>query len=338
MDSLSQAVLGASVAGVVAPTGYRRKAMLMGAALGTLPDLDVFIDYGDAVRNFTYHRGFSHSLIVLVPLSLALWLAMKHFWPGTRESQYRWLAAITLALATHPLLDAHTAYGTQLLWPLDFAPSMWATLFIIDPLFTLPLTIGVIAATIWPERPKATSTLRAGVVLSTLYVAWSWIAQAIVIENAVDSLAMTAVPTGRVFATPAPLNTFLWRVVIRTETGYLEGYDSLLADDGPIEYVSFESDETLLQQTSVIWSVARLRWSAHDLVKAEAIEDQLIISDLRMGHSPNFVFSHVVAERHNGKWQAVTTELLPFSFSNRDLSETWNRIWHSTPTADHGIH
>ncbi|MGI9205351.1 MAG: metal-dependent hydrolase, partial [Woeseiaceae bacterium] len=54
MDSLSQAVLGASVAGVCAPAGHRRKALLAGAMLGTLPDLDVLIDYGDAVRNFTY--------------------------------------------------------------------------------------------------------------------------------------------------------------------------------------------------------------------------------------------------------------------------------------------
>ncbi len=53
MDSLSQVVLGASVAGLVAPSGHRRRALLMGAALGTLPDLDVFVDYDDAVKNFT---------------------------------------------------------------------------------------------------------------------------------------------------------------------------------------------------------------------------------------------------------------------------------------------
>ncbi len=47
------------------PREHRRKALLVGAMLGTLPDLDVFIDFGDAVRNFTYHRGFSHSLFIL---------------------------------------------------------------------------------------------------------------------------------------------------------------------------------------------------------------------------------------------------------------------------------
>ena len=80
MDSVSQAVLGASVAGIVAPAGHRRKALLIGATLGTLPDLDVFIDFGGAVRNFTYHRGFSHSLFVLTPVSILLWLALRQFW------------------------------------------------------------------------------------------------------------------------------------------------------------------------------------------------------------------------------------------------------------------
>ena len=80
MDSLTQAVLGAGVAGAVAPAGQRRKALLAGAALGTLPDLDVLIDYGGAVENFTYHRGFSHSLLVLVPVSWLLWLGLLRLW------------------------------------------------------------------------------------------------------------------------------------------------------------------------------------------------------------------------------------------------------------------
>ena len=138
MDSVTQAVLGAAIGGAIAPAGQRRKALLVGAALGTLPDLDVAIDYGDAVANFTFHRGFSHSLFVLPPFAVLLWLALRRWWAPVRDAPLRWLAIIGLALITHPLLDAHTAYGTQLLWPLDSPPVMWATLFIIDPIFALP--------------------------------------------------------------------------------------------------------------------------------------------------------------------------------------------------------
>jgi inner membrane protein len=151
MDSLTQAVLGAGIAGAVAPAGHRRKALLLGAALGTLPDLDVLIDYGGAVENFTMHRGFSHSLFVLAPFTLILWWVLGKFWSVVREAPLRWLAVVGLALVTHPLLDAHTAYGTQLLWPLDVPPTMWATVFIIDPLFTLPL---LVATVVTAFRPK----------------------------------------------------------------------------------------------------------------------------------------------------------------------------------------
>jgi inner membrane protein len=122
MDSLSQAVLGASVAGAFAPSGHRGKAMLIGAGLGTLPDL-----------------GFSHSLFVLAPFSALLWLVLRHSWAPVRDEPLRWFAALSLALLTHPLIDAHTAYGTQLFWPLTVPPTSWATLFIIDPLYTMPL-------------------------------------------------------------------------------------------------------------------------------------------------------------------------------------------------------
>ena len=77
MDSLTQVVLGASVAAVCVPQVAKRKAAVIGAVLGTLPDLDVLINYGDAVANFTYHRGFSHSLFVLFPFAILLWALLK---------------------------------------------------------------------------------------------------------------------------------------------------------------------------------------------------------------------------------------------------------------------
>jgi len=327
MDSISQAVLGASVAAVVAPAGYRRKALLMGACLGTLPDLDVFIDYGDAVRNFTYHRAFSHSLFVLVPLSLIIWLALRRVWSGIRVAQYRWLAAITLALVTHPLLDAHTAYGTQLLWPLDVAPTMWATIFIIDPAYTLPLIAGVLFAVIWPQQRRATLALQAGLGISCAYLAWTWVAQAIVNTHTAKSLEVAGIRNATVFSTPTPLNSLLWRVVVRTEDGYLEGFDSLMIDEGPIVFTPIESDQTSLEDAGAIWTVARLRWFAQDFIQTEVSNDRLIIRDLRMGQAPSFVFSHVVAARHGKQWREINSELLPFSFGDRALADTWNRIW-----------
>lgn len=325
MDSVSQAVLGATVAGVCAPSNHRGKAMLLGAALGTLPDLDVFIDFGGAVENFTYHRGFSHSLFVLAPLSALIWLALRRWWAPVRDKPLRWLAAVSLALLTHPLLDAHTAYGTQLFWPLDRPPTSWATLFIIDPLYTLPLLLGVVVAAF--RRQVGGMALRAGLVASTLYVGWSWTAQAVVTRHADDALASMALHDTEVFATPTPFNTLLWRVVVIAGEDYLEGFDSLLVDEGAMRFASFPLGLQALEESQDLWAVQRLSWFARGFVRARVDNDRLVIGDLRMGQEPVYVFSHVVAARGNPHWVEIPAELLPVSFDDRALAETWSRIW-----------
>ncbi len=76
MDSLTQITLGAAVG--VAVMGRRTavwKAALWGGIAGTLPDLDVFVDHGDAVLNMVRHRGESHSFFYLTLFFAAARLA-----------------------------------------------------------------------------------------------------------------------------------------------------------------------------------------------------------------------------------------------------------------------
>lgn len=327
MDSVTQAVFGAAIGGAIAPRGSRRQALVAGAVLGTMPDLDVFIDYGGAVENFTYHRGFSHSLFVLAPFAILLWLALSRWWAPVRDAPLRWLAIISLALLTHPLLDAHTAYGTQLFWPLDLHPTMWATLFIIDPLFTLPLLVGVLYAALRPRTPSGTAAVRSALAVSVLYVAWSWTAQGIVRHNVETALAQAGLDDAAVFVTPTPFNTLLWRAVVITDDGYLEAFDSLMIDEGPIRFDAYRSDRKALDEASNVWAVARLRWFSRDFIRAAVVDDRLILADLRMGQEPIYVFTHVAAVRGNPHWTAVPTELLPVSFEDRSLREVWQRIW-----------
>jgi len=327
MDSLTQIVLGASVAGVAAPRGRRRQALLAGAVLGTLPDLDVFLNYGDPVANFTYHRSFSHSLFVLAPFSLLVWLALRRWWAPVRAAPRRWLAAIALALLTHPLLDAHTAYGTQLLWPLATPPIMWGTVFIIDPLYTLPLLAGALAAAIWPARALSDTLLRGGLLLSTLYLAWSWVAQGTVLRHARAALADAGMAGAPVFVTPTPFNTLLWRVVALGDNGYLEGFDSLLLAEPSLRLTAYPSDRGALEAAGNVPAVRRLCWFASGFVAARVENGRLLVADLRMGQEPTYVFTHIVAARDGTGWQPVPPVAVPVALSDRALAETWRRLW-----------
>ena len=62
MDSITQAVLGATLQGALLGRWQGRKALLYGAALSTLPDLDVVIDYGDALAEATAAMGDTQPL------------------------------------------------------------------------------------------------------------------------------------------------------------------------------------------------------------------------------------------------------------------------------------
>ena len=58
MDSLSQIALGSAVAiGVMGRRTAVWKAATWGAIAGTLPDLDVVIDHGDALLNMVLHHA-----------------------------------------------------------------------------------------------------------------------------------------------------------------------------------------------------------------------------------------------------------------------------------------
>ena len=57
MDSVTQLVLGASIQGAMLGRWQGRKALAFGAALATLPDMDVLIDYGDAVADMTANKS-----------------------------------------------------------------------------------------------------------------------------------------------------------------------------------------------------------------------------------------------------------------------------------------
>jgi inner membrane protein len=333
MDSLTQIVLGSTVAALAVPARHRRKALLAGAALGTLPDLDVvplILIGADPVTNVTWHRGPSHSLPVLAVAGLLFWLLLRRWWAPVREQPIRWLWAIQLALLTHPLLDAFTVYGTQLFWPLPSPPVMGSTIFIIDPVYTLPLLIGSLAAWWLKEQRAAHVLLVAGVALSTAYLGWSVAAKMMVEQAAEQVLAKRGLQDAPRFSVPMPFNTLLWRVVVMTPDGFLEGERSLVADQGPMAFRHYPSDRSALNAVAVHASVQRLIWFTHGFMKAEQHDGRLVLSDLRMGVEPDYNFRYVVAEKDgNGSWRSIPVEQPDWPLQQRrHLAGLWKRIWH----------
>jgi inner membrane protein len=295
MDSLSQIALGSAVG--VAVMGRRTsvwKAALWGAVCGTLPDLDAFIDHGDAVRNMTFHRAESHALFYLSLLSpLIAWLITRIH--GEAAQFRRWWLAVWLMLITHPLLDWMTVYGTQLALPFTDHPFAVGSVFIIDPLYTLPLLVGVIAA-LAAQPARGLRWNATGLALSTAYLAWGVLAQQHVAAVAQDAIRQQGLQAQRVLVTPTAFNTILWRVLVVTPEGYSEGFYSLLDPDRQVRFDAFPRGEALYERFRGHWHVERIAWFSHGFFKMSERDGQVRITDLRMGQEPTYTFSFIVAD------------------------------------------
>ena len=328
MDSITQAVLGASIQGALLGRWQGRKALLYGAMLGTLPDLDVVIDYGDAVADMTYHRGFSHSLFVLSGVALLLtWLA-RRFRPHPGYSANRLLLTLWLVLITHPLLDAFTSYGTQLFWPLMPTPSAWSSLFIIDPLYTLPLLVAVVIGLFNGLREQAWRVPAVALALSTLYIGFSLAGKYMAEQRVEAELARQGIVAEQLFITPTPLNSLLWRVIVLDGEHYHEALIGWF-DDAPPQLQRLPRGTQLREQLLDSPAHRRLAWFTDGVLRYDQIGDRLIVTDLRLGMTGFHPFRFDFARLQDGQWQVHRhIERLPFERGEPEhLLVLLKRIW-----------
>ncbi|WP_372609387.1 metal-dependent hydrolase [Halomonas sp.] len=313
MDSVTQAALGAAIGGVVLGRRLGRKAVLIGAVLGTLPDLDVVLDYGDAVANYTEHRGFSHSLFVLAGLATALAILTALFAP-TRDIRFRhWWAFFGLCLLTHPLLDALTTYGTQLWWPLVVRPSARPLIFIIDPLYSLPLLVGIIIALVTGNGRKGPAW---GVTLSSAYLVFALGAKVLVEHRLEPVLAERGLVDAPRLVQPTPFNTLLWRITVVDGADHYEGIAGILDGQAPIELERFRRGTQWEAAALASHNGQRLDWFAGPFLRYDVslIDDTptLTATDLRLG-LPGFhpfTFTLLAGDLEASLWQPLSSEEL----------------------------
>ncbi|WP_312247414.1 metal-dependent hydrolase [Stutzerimonas nitrititolerans] len=332
MDSITQALLGASVQASLLGRWQGRKSLLYGAMLGTLPDLDVLIDFGDAVANTTYHRGFSHSLFVLSVLAVALAWLIRRIRPHPDYSGMRLFLTLWLVLITHVTLDAFTSYGTQLLWPLSSAPIAWSSVFIIDPLYSVPLLLAVLAGAIAGFRGRAVRWTTAALILSTLYLGFTLTGKQMAERRVEAVLTRNDLQAQPLFSTPTPFNSLLWRVILVDGEDY---YETLVSwfDTAPPELVRLPRNEGLATVLADSPQHERLQWFTGGVMRYDVIDDLLLVTDLRLGMTGFHPFRFALAERTDGRWRLIDhVERLPTERGDlAQLQLLWQRIWRQQP-------
>ena len=168
---------------------------------------------------------------------------------------------------------------------------------------------------------------RAGLVLSTLYLAWTVTASLIAEQRFERGLQAQGIEYESLYVTPAPFTSFTWRAVVVGGGDYYQGWYSIFDNaDSRIRFNRYADERELLRGLESHWPVQRLQWFSHGIYSVTRIERDIVFSDLRMGIEPNYVFRFKVGELDGDTARPVVPQQLE---PVRDLSRLplhWRRI------------
>lgn len=302
MDSLTQIVLGAAVGEAVLGKKVGNKAMFYGAIAGTIPDLDVFSNhFVDTVTALEIHRGFTHSIVFSVLFAPVFGWLISKIEKRSIATWRDWSLLMFWSLFTHPLLDAHTTWGTQLFWPLDIRLE-YKNIFVIDPLYTLPFLIFLIMAMRLPKSSvKRRKYNRMGLIVSTSYLLLTLILKGITFIKFQNALEEQEISYNQIQNKPAPLSSILWTANVEVEDAFLIG-DYSFFDSRPISFKRYPKDHHLLGTLRNEDKIERLIKISKGWFTIAEKDGELYFNDLRFGvldlnaADPQFVFSYRILQ------------------------------------------
>ena len=308
MDSLTQIVLGASVAEATLGKKIGNKAIVLGAIAGTIPDLDIVTRFFvDDLTASVMHRGFSHSLIFPFVAALILaWILKKIYSSYTHVSFNDWFKMFFLAIITHPLLDAQTTWGTQLFWPFEWRVAV-ENIFIIDPIYTLPFLTFLILTAFQDRLSKKRRLFNSlGLIISSAYLLITLSFKGVAHYNIAKGLEENNIEYKDINTRATYFNSILWSSQIELEDSYIFTYYSLFDKSKPVFTKKFPKNHNMLQpfideekiQQLIILS------NGHYLMTNE--NDELIFWNLKLGlkgfdeNASPYIWSYVI-KNNNGE-------------------------------------
>ncbi|MBK6342728.1 MAG: metal-dependent hydrolase [Flavobacteriales bacterium] len=268
-------------------------------------------------------------LVTAAIIALILWRSR-----GTDEATSReWSWLFWWSLVTHPLLDCHTNWGTQLLWPLPVKVA-FNNIFVVDPFYTVPFLICV-AATMFHQR---TSRRRRwingfGLMLSSSYMALTLILKLIVHTGVARSLDQQAVPHLAISTLPTPFNAVLWTATVETNDAFLIGYRSLLDEKTDFDFIRVPKNRQLLGRWAEHRNMQRLAHLTHGQYVVQSENDTLVLSDIRFGQTgspspetPFFMRYRLIPEGDDLRVEVVHPPALDKEKFNAAIAELWTRL------------
>ncbi|NND88453.1 MAG: metal-dependent hydrolase, partial [Flavobacteriaceae bacterium] len=245
---------------------------------------------------------------------------------GWRQWSWFWF----MCLVTHPLLDAHTTWGTQFFWPLEYRLA-YKNIFVIDPLYTLPFLICLIATMRYKhDNPKRRTWNYRGLIISSGYLMLTLLLKGLAYTQFTDALEEQQITYQAIETKPTPLNSIVWTAHVETNNAYLIANYSFF-DSKPIRFYSHPKNHEALGVLSSNDKVERLKDISEGWYVIRKEDDELFFNDLRFGQlsldpsNTDYVFSYRL-ETIGDELAVVENRKRPENASQL-LSELWDRMW-----------
>jgi inner membrane protein len=265
MDSITQAALGGAIGEAFLGRKIGYKASILGAVVATIPDLDVvLLPLYSPLQRISVHRGYSHSILVGMAGAVLITLALRRFkWTQT-IAMGRLLLFTWLTLFTHILLDAFTTYGTQLFLPFSNRRFGFDSITIVDPVYTLPLLIGLTLSLTLFRKKKLQRTVAntAGLVISSAYLLLTLSNKSMIEKTFEDSLQSHGINYEKFMTVPVSAANVRWYAVAQgAGVLYLADYSQIKRSE--IVWEAFPVNDHLLDDLDPEL-VRTLKWAAKD--------------------------------------------------------------------------
>jgi len=209
MDVVTHGLIGAVAArsGVSQRLGRSATVALVTGAL--LPDIDAVMGVIDQMAAVKYHRGFTHSFLGAIPLAM---IAAAFFgkWRNTL-SFWKLIGLVYLGIVLHILSDLATSYGTMLFFPLSAKRYALDWVFILDPVYTAILLVGLILG--WRQPDRSSRYARASLIALVVYVAMAGVGQQVALGRFRDDLATHGIRPSQIGIFPELPGVLRWRGV-----------------------------------------------------------------------------------------------------------------------------
>lgn len=354
VDSITQATLGAAVGELLLGRKLGNRALAWGALFGTLPDLDVLIaPFLDTAANLWWHRGPSHSLLVMVLASwlLSPWLAARWRRDKVTRRQAAWF--IFAVWSTHVLIDCFTVYGTAVLWPFSSHRAGFNHLFIIDFFYTMPMLVALVWLAFLRHKKQLAKRRRLnawGLGLSTAYAVLSVGMKFTASAGFAADLDRRGVSYERRMEAPTPFNIVLWRAVVDRGDELWVGYRSVFDGRGkPVRWTVYPRGEAALEGMENMREVTRVKWFSDGWWIARRHAKGVWMADLRFGEGRTWgAKKGMVDNRPAFAWDVIPTadrdRLHAYHPARVNPGETMRRLvhravgdhekWEATPRLD----